>query len=108
MKKKKVIQGTKARPRVSVSRSLKHISLQAIDDINHRTLCSVSSCQSIVREQLKQKTGNKKAAAYVGKLFGEKLKQQNLNKIIFDRNGLLYHGNIKVLADSIRETGIEF
>lgn len=108
MKNKKfIMRGTSTRPRVSVYRSLRHISLQAIDDVNHTTLVSISSCQKGVREKLKQ-TGNKEASAYVGKLFGERLKQQNFRKIIFDRNGLLYHGNVKVLADSIRETGIEF
>ena len=101
-------KGTDVRPRVSVSRSLKHISVQAVDDTNNVTLCSVSSCQKEVSLHLEKKTGNKKAAAYVGKIFGNKLKEKNLNKIIFDRNGLFYHGNVKVLADAIRESGIKF
>ena len=107
MKKKKFIKGTSYRPRVSVFRSLKHISVQAIDDVENKVLCNLSSSQKEVRAKLK-KTGNKEASAYVGKIFGEKLKKKNVNRIIFDRNGFLYHGNIKVLADSIREVGIKF
>jgi large subunit ribosomal protein L18 len=106
-KRKNNMKGTSTRPRVSVCRSLRHISVQAVDDDNRKTLFYVSSCQKAVRDSLK-KTGNKEASAYVGKVFGEKLKEQKLNKIVFDRNGLLYHGNVKALADAIRKTGIEF
>lgn len=110
MDKKKIFfyKGLERKPRVTVTRSLKHISVQAIDDIHHKTLCSVSSTQKEVRKNLKGKTGNKQASAYIGKLMGEKLKEKKYEKIIFDRNGMIYHGNIKVLADAIRETGIQF
>lgn len=104
---RKQIQGTEAKPRVSVFRSAKHIYAQAIDDINHKTLASVSTELETVKSQVKY-TGNKESAMTAGKVFGEKLKEQGITTIVFDRNGYVYHGRVKSLADGIREAGIEF
>ncbi len=105
---RKRLSGTAERPRVSVFRSAKHIYAQAIDDTVGKTLASVSSLDKDVRESIEGYTGNKAAASVAGKLFGERLKEKGLTKIVFDRNGFLYHGRIKCLADAIRETGIKF
>lgn len=105
---RKRISGTESRPRVSVTRSLKHISVQAIDDENGNTLLSASTCQKAINEQINGKGGNKDAAAAVGKAFGEGLLAKGIKSIVFDRNGYLYHGRVKCLADGMREAGVEF
>lgn len=101
-------RGTIDRPRVTVFRSLKHLSVQAINDTEHKTICQISTSQKDIKEKTKGKYRNNETVKLVGKLFGEKLKGLNIKSIIFDRNGFFYHGNIKFLADSIRESGIKF
>ncbi|MCP4750247.1 MAG: 50S ribosomal protein L18 [Proteobacteria bacterium] len=105
---RKRISGTGERPRISVFRSANHIYAQAIDDTKGITLASISSRDKDVREQIGGYSGNKTAAATAGKIFGEKLIAKGLKKIVFDRNGFLYHGRIKSLADGIREAGLKF
>ncbi len=105
---RKRISGTEERLRVSVFRSAKHIYGQAIDDRNSITLFSVSSLQKGVREKLDGSAGNKSAAKVAGKILGEKLKEEGHEKIVFDRNGFLYHGRVKSFADGIREAGLKF
>lgn len=102
------ISGTPERPRLSVFRSLKHISVQAIDDVNGVTLAASSSYSPEVMKGFDGNTGNKAAAKVVGTKIGEELKGKGINKVVFDRNGYLFHGRVKVLADSARETGLEF
>ena len=107
-KKKQFVQkGVKAKPRLVVCRSLKHLSIQAIDDLSHTTLCQVSTTQKDIRKKIGNKYSNNEIAKSLGKIFGEKLKELKVEKAVFDRNGLIYHGNIKFLVDSIRETGIK-
>jgi len=105
---RKRISGTEARPRVSVFRSTKHIYVQAIDDVNGVVLASISSVGKEVKAKIEGFTGNKAAAGIIGKMFGEVLKTKGVEKIVFDRNGFLYHGRIKSLADGIREAGLQF
>ena len=105
---RKKLSGTADCPRVSVFRSARHIYAQAIDDDVGKTITSVSSLEKDTKEKIEGYTGNKKAASIAGKVFGEKLKKKGVTKIVFDRNGFLYHGRIKSLADAIRETGIKF
>ena len=107
-KKQFVSRGVEIRPRITVYHSLKHLSAQAIDDINHRTLCDVSTTQKQLQAKMGGKFCNSKTAAYIGKVFGAKLKALKIEKVVFDRNGFIYQGNIKALADAIRETGIKF
>ena len=106
-KKQFVSRGVETRPRITVCRSLKHLSAQAIDDTKHRTLCNVSTTQKELQEKMGGKFCNSKTAVYVGKVFGEKLKALKIERVIFDRNGYIYRGNIKALADAMRETGIK-
>lgn len=105
---RKRISGTEIRPRVSVFRSANHIYAQAIDDVNGSVIASISSVKKETKEQIGGYTGNKAAAVVVGKLLGETLKTKGIESIVFDRNGFLYHGRIKSLADGIREAGLKF
>jgi len=105
---RKKISGTEARPRVSVFRSANHIYAQAIDDEKGTIIASISSVKKATQEKIGGYTGNKAAAGIVGKLFGEELKAKGVETIVFDRNGFLYHGRVKSLADGIREAGLKF
>jgi large subunit ribosomal protein L18 len=104
--RRKVV-GTDARPRLSVYRSLHHIYAQVISDESGRTLASVSTQSSGLRDELKSKR-NLDAAKSVGKAIAEKCLQSGIQQVIFDRNGFLYHGRIKALADAMREAGLKF
>ena len=105
---RKKISGTEQRPRVSVFRSAKHIYAQAIDDVSGATLVSLSSLDKEVKVKINGLNANNEAAGMIGKAFGEKLSDKGLKEIVFDRNGYLYHGRVKSLADGIREAGIKF
>ena len=100
------VAGTAARPRLSVFRSLKHISVQFIDDSAGRTLLAVSTLGSDFPKETYG--GNVKAAATLGKLAAEKAKAAGITEIVFDRGGRKYHGRIKALADAAREGGLKF
>jgi len=99
---RKSIAGTAARPRVTVFRSLKHIYAQAIDDAAGATLVAVSSLA------LKIPGGSIEGAKTVGKAFGERAREKGIKHVCFDRNGRLFHGRVKALADAAREAGLEF
>ncbi|MCK9377729.1 MAG: 50S ribosomal protein L18 [Syntrophobacterales bacterium] len=95
------------RLRLSVFRSSKHIYAQIIDDGKGQTLAAASTLSGELKEQL---SGLKKvdAAKAVGKLLAAKAKAAGIEKVVFDRNGFLYHGRIKAVADSCREHGLDF
>ena len=99
--------GVADRPRLAVSRSLKHICAQIIDDQGGRTLCMVTSQAPELREQLRY-GGNVKAAVVIGKMLGEKAKQLGIERVCFDRRGHRYHGRVKALAEAAREAGLKF
>jgi large subunit ribosomal protein L18 len=103
------IFGTPDRPRLSVFRSNKHIYAQLVDDASGKTLLSASSLDSDSSPKGKRKTGsNQETAATVGKMVAKKAISLKIKKIVFDRNGYLYHGRVKALADSARQGGLEF
>jgi large subunit ribosomal protein L18 len=95
------------RPRLSVCRSLKHISCQLIDDAQGRTLCAASSVEKAVRSEA---NGVRKSdvAKKVGALLAERARQAGVTKVAFDRGAYRFHGRIKALADAAREGGLEF
>lgn len=95
------------RPRLVVRRSLNNIFAQLIDDINNKTLFSVSTSDKSIREKIAS-GGNLKGAAVFGEHCSKILKEKGITKIIFDRAGYLYHGRIKAFADSLRKGGLEF
>lgn len=97
------ISGTPGRPRLSVFRSNTAIYAQIIDDTKGVTLTSASSV-----EVEKGRSANVAIAAKVGKLLAEKAKQAGIEAVVFDRNGYLYHGKVKALADGAREGGLQF
>ena len=102
---RRVLSGTAERPRLTVYRSGKHIYAQVIDDIAGTTLASASS----VEKSLSLKHGaNLNAAQAVGKAVAEKAKSAGVTKVAFDRNGRIYHGRVKALADAAREGGLQF
>lgn len=100
---RKKVSGTASVPRLSVYRSNKNIDCQLIDDVNGVTLAAASSKGITVTEE--GKLGQAKA---VGQSIAEKAKAQNIDKLVFDRGGYLYHGRVKALADAVREAGIQF
>ncbi len=101
------ISGTTQRPRLSVSRSLKHIYAQIIDDENGKTLAHASSLSPEVRDNTTE-GGKVQVAKNVGQLIAHKAKEQQIEGVVFDRNGNLYHGRIKALAEAAREGGLKF
>jgi large subunit ribosomal protein L18 len=96
------ISGTTACPRLSVFRSNKQIYAQVIDDITGKTLASASSLK------LEDKLPKKELAAKVGELVAQSAKEAGVEKVVFDRNGYLYHGRIKELAEAARKAGLKF
>ena len=104
---RKIVSGTAQKPRMSVFRSNRHISVQLIDDLNGVTLAAASSRYKAVAEQA---AGMNKVqvAALVGKFAAERGVQKGITEVSFDRNGYLYHGRVKMLADAAREGGLKF
>lgn len=96
------VTGTAERPRLTVFRSNAQIYAQVIDDVNGVTLASASSLGS------KEKVTKIEQAAQVGKLIAQNAIAAGINKVVFDRNGYLYHGRVKQLADAAREGGLKF
>ena len=105
---RKHINGSAEKPRLSVFRSAKHIYVQAIDDIQGKTLASAGTTEKAVAEQIKGYTGNVAAAQVVGKAIAERLLKQGVKLAVFDRGGNRYHGRVKALADAAREGGLQF
>ena len=100
-----VVSGTAERPRLSIFRSNKQIYAQLIDDVQGTTLAAASSSDKAIVEA----AGNKgEKAAMVGKAVAEKAAAAGITEVVFDRNGYLYHGRVKQLADAAREGGLKF
>jgi large subunit ribosomal protein L18 len=99
--------GTQERPRLSVFRSARHIYAQIIDDITGRTLVSASSLEKAIKEQPKLESKIAMAVC-VGKLVAQRAKESGIKKVVFDRNGFLYHGRVKAVSDGAREGGLDF
>lgn len=104
---RKKVRGTKALPRLCVYRALGNTEAQLIDDINERTLLSVSTKAKDFKKELTY-GGNVKAAQILGKLIAERAKKKGITEVIFDRGGFLYHGRVKALAEACREHGLKF
>jgi len=101
---RKRISGTPERPRMTVTRSNRRLSVQIIDDTKGHTLASVSTLEKDLREIKATVAG----AAQLGEIVGKRLLEKNIKTVVFDRNGYLYHGVVKALADGTRKAGIEF
>ena len=100
------IRGTADRPRLCVYKSLKHIYAQIIDDESSRTLVSASTLDLDLRGKVKG--CNIKSAEVVGEAVAKKALDKGIERVVFDRNGYIYHGKVKALADSARKAGLKF
>ena len=103
--------GTSERPRLNVYRSLNHIYVQVVDDLDGKTLVSASTNEKVEGKDKKTRKatgGNVAAAKAIGKLIADRAKAKGIDKVVFDRGGYLYHGRIKALADAAREAGLKF
>ena len=103
---RKKIRGTEETPRMVVFRSNKQIYIQLIDDSSGKTIISVSSLEKDIAD--KKDINKTEQAKLVGKLAAEKTSGAGFNQVVFDRNGYLYHGRVKALADAAREAGLKF
>jgi len=103
---RKKITGSAERPRLAVFRSNKHLVLQVIDDRAGHTLAAASTNEAALREA--GGTGNRDAAAAVGKLVAERARAAGVTQVVFDRGGFHYHGRVAAAADAARENGLEF
>ena len=102
---RKIVSGDAQRPRLSVFRSNKQIYAQLIDDASGRTIISASSSEKEIAGKSKAKIDQ---AKLVGKAIGEKATTAGITSVVFDRNGYLYHGRVKSLAEAAREAGLKF
>lgn len=107
---RKRMLGTPERPRLSVFRSVSHIYVQVIDDLAGTTLASASSIETGLKAKMAKdvRAGNRKGAELVGKTIAERLKEKGITRVIFDRNGFLYHGRVRAVAEAARQAGLEF
>lgn len=101
---RKSVFGTADRPRMTVTRSNKNLSAQVINDNEGKTLASISTLE----KEFASLKPTVEGAEKLGEALGARLKEKNITKIVFDRNGYLYHGVVKALADGTRKAGIEF
>jgi large subunit ribosomal protein L18 len=102
--------GNTERPRLTVFRSVTHMYVQVIDDMTGQTIASASTVEPAVKGSLKKdaKGGNVAGAKVIGKTIAERLLEKGVKRVVFDRNGFLYHGRVKAVADAAREAGLEF
>ena len=102
--------GTTERPRLTVFRSVSHIYVQVIDDMTGRTIASASTVEPSVKGSFKKDVGggNVTGAKAIGRTIAERLLEKGVKRVVFDRNGFLYHGRVKAVADAAREAGLEF
>jgi len=107
---RKRIAGSDQRPRLTVYRSLSHIYVQVIDDMTGRTVASAATTEAALKSGLSGKTrgSNKAGAEFIGQTIAQRLKDKGITKVVFDRNGYLYHGRIQAVADAARKAGLEF
>jgi large subunit ribosomal protein L18 len=107
---RKRVRGTEERPRLTVFRSLSHMYVQVVDDASGRTVACASTVEPALRGALPAaaRGGNVAGAQAVGKVIAERLIERGVKRVVFDRNGFLYHGRVKAVADAAREAGLEF
>jgi len=105
---RKKLAGTKERPRLCVFRSAKHIYAQVIDDTSGHALAAASSTEKAVKDLIGEAAKKKAVASLVGKVLAERAIEKGFKKVVFDRNGFLYHGRVKAVSDGAREAGLDF
>lgn len=105
---RKKIWGSPERPRLTVFKTARHMYAQIIDDSKAITLLSASTISKDIRPKAKGIGGNIKGAKLIGEILGKQGKEKGIEEVVFDRNGFLYHGRIKALAEAARENGLRF
>ena len=105
---RKNVTGTPERPRLTVFRSHKNIYAQIVDDTVGRTLVSASTAEASTSEPTAGNGGNKAAAGIVGQTLAAKAVEAGITKVVFDRNGYVYHGRVRELAEAARKGGLQF
>ena len=101
------VTGTAERPRLSVFRSTRYVYVQAVDDTTGRVLAAASELEGALKTQVAGKPKKERARA-IGKAIGEKLKAAGVTSVVFDRNGFIFHGRVKEVADGARDAGLQF
>ncbi|GAB1372102.1 50S ribosomal protein L18 [Candidatus Kapaibacterium sp.] len=102
------INGTAERPRLTVFKSLGHIYVQIINDVDGKTIASASTIDKDLRNSLKEGMTKTAKSELVGKTIAKRALEANITRVAFDRNGYIYHGRVKALADAARQGGLEF
>ncbi|MBI4428410.1 MAG: 50S ribosomal protein L18 [Ignavibacteriales bacterium] len=105
---RKKVFGTSERPRFTVYRSLNHVYAQIIDDSTGKTLVSTSTLAKDLRDELESLKSSKDVCKKIGATAAKKALEKNIKEVVFDRNGFLYHGRVKAVADGAREGGLKF
>ena len=107
---RKRVAGKEERPRLTVFRSVAHMYVQVVDDMSGRTIAAASTVEPAVKGALatEARGGNIEGAKAIGRTIAERLKAQGVTRVVFDRNGFLYHGRVKAVAEAAREAGLEF
>ena len=107
---RKRVSGSQERPRLTVFRSVVHMYVQVVDDMTGQTIASASTLEPTVKGGLAKaaKGGNIEGAKAIGKTIAERLLEKGVKRVVFDRNGFLYHGRVKAVAEAAREAGLEF
>lgn len=105
---RKKITGTTARPRLTIYRSAKHVYAQIIDDATGKTLVSASTLSKDLQEELKKAPSRLAICKIVGVAAAKRALEKNIQQVVYDRNGYLYHGRVKAVADGAREGGLKF
>jgi large subunit ribosomal protein L18 len=107
---RKRVAGHEQRPRLTVFRSVAHMYVQVVDDMNGRTIASASTVEPSLKGGLAKEArgGNIEGAKAVGRTIAQRLIEKGVTRVVFDRNGFLYHGRVKAVADAAREAGLEF
>jgi len=102
------VYGTESRPRLTVFRSARHIYAQVVVDDRGATVAAASSVEPEVRSKIAELGKKVDVAHYVGKLLADRAKAKGVEKVVFDRNGYMYHGRVKAVSAGAREGGLEF
>ncbi len=107
---RKRVRGTDERPRLTIFRSVAHMYVQVVDDMSGQTIAAASTVEPAVKGGLAAtaKGGNVEGARAIGRTIAERLIEKGVKRVVFDRNGFLYHGRVKAVADAAREAGLEF
>jgi len=105
---RKKVTGTLEKPRLSIFKTSRHTYAQIIDDTNSRTMVEASSLAKDIRLKIQGRGGNKEGAKIIGEFIAKRASEKGIKKVVFDRNGFLYHGRVEALAEAAREHGLSF